>query len=177
MSRPAGPMRRANLGSWAGMWLDGLGYQNTRDSLRKHVDEEGKPPSQFATLVLTTKSGGPRQRAGSAALWFYPRNCHRQKTSWNRAKTGRLRHEKFGGFKKFLYLFRVNGSVRFEFTSSSSRDQYWAGVSIRSLTLRAWTGRIKPRERAAFPCRRFVFGNISVENFFVCELFIIFAQS
>ena len=62
MSRPAGPMRRANLGSWAGMWLDGLGYQNTRDSLRKHVDEEGKPPSQFATLVLTTKSGGPRQR-------------------------------------------------------------------------------------------------------------------
>ena len=55
MSRPAGPMRRANLGSWAGMWLDGLGYQNTRDSLRKHVDEEGKPPSQIATLVLTTK--------------------------------------------------------------------------------------------------------------------------
>ena len=44
------------------------GYQNTRDSLRKHVDEEGKPPSQIATLVLTTKSGGPRQRAGSAAL-------------------------------------------------------------------------------------------------------------
>ena len=85
-----------------------------------------KTRNDMARLAPPNSEGRPRfsppwryarhdyhQRVGSAALWFYHRSCFRKKTSWNRAKTGRLRHEKFGGFKNFLYLCRVNGSVRY----------------------------------------------------------------
>ncbi len=49
MSRPAGPMRRANLGSWAGMWLDGLGGKNPQKAFCDQAEDEDKGVNEMVT--------------------------------------------------------------------------------------------------------------------------------